>query len=702
MMIAKLGTSFSKFRRPQAFFTIVNAHARFVRGIILYVFSLVLMGSAAADRALLLGVSETPGLSPEVLDGPETDVLLMDSFLREELGFDRENILILTNAEVTKANAINAIENWLIDGTSAGDRVFFYWSGHGSQLSDISGDEPDGLDETLVTYDFSSGQSLSDDELNALFSRIPDRQITMVVDACHSGTIRRGDPSFDPNQPTARKASVADPVPIYQETNEAIDFFEPAFRDVEESNASIVVWSASASGQLAYTDNSARPPRGLFTQGIIDGMRQSQADFDRSGLVTNSELLTFVRSRSDQFCGRWSNVCDLGLTPELELIGSRLTSPAFNMRVQSEPISETSETANEAIGIVEPDAEEVEQPAGETVDPADEAPTSETDQAQTVLADASEIEEAFAEEAPSPTEIVSADEVAPADGNPASEPASDIAETIAEDDPIPSETVSINEVELSESNLDSPEVISEPVDTETPEIEEFTAPEETMPTETVLADETSSTEIDQAPPGLIEEAQNDPPAEPMDEVDFSSGIIVPDVDESTFGIALDSERYLFGDTFSIQVSTESAGELMLISVDSEGSARVLYPNPYSRLMGQSTFVEAGSNISFPASGTYSYIATEPAGETEIIGIFTEPGIDIDALVKSTDWTEIDDKSDFIDRVAAALQSVVFEDANGVITDRSKRSTPTVIRSTKWDMDTASFVTNAPAETADSP
>ena len=33
------------------------------------------------------------------------------------------------------------------------DIVVFHYSGHGSQMTDLEGDEPDGLDETIVPYD---------------------------------------------------------------------------------------------------------------------------------------------------------------------------------------------------------------------------------------------------------------------------------------------------------------------------------------------------------------------------------------------------------------------------------------------------------------------------------------------------------------------------------------------------------------------
>jgi hypothetical protein len=55
---------------------------------------------------------------------------------------------------------------WLIGGTQPGDSLFFHYSGHGSQVVDHSGDEEDGLDETICPVDFKSAGQIIDDEVN--------------------------------------------------------------------------------------------------------------------------------------------------------------------------------------------------------------------------------------------------------------------------------------------------------------------------------------------------------------------------------------------------------------------------------------------------------------------------------------------------------------------------------------------------------
>ncbi|KAL8277646.1 hypothetical protein RQP46_009919 [Phenoliferia psychrophenolica] len=41
---------------------------------------------------------------------------------------------------------------WLVEGAKPNDSLFFHFSGHGGQVADKDGDEPDGLDEWMISY----------------------------------------------------------------------------------------------------------------------------------------------------------------------------------------------------------------------------------------------------------------------------------------------------------------------------------------------------------------------------------------------------------------------------------------------------------------------------------------------------------------------------------------------------------------------
>eukprot|EP00741_Cyanophora_paradoxa_P008548 tig00001339_g8273.t1 len=92
----------------------------------------------------------------------------------------------------TKRNIMAAL-NWLASGARPGDQLFFQYSGHGTQVSDRSGDEADGQDEALCPVDcMEQGPSgyIVDDELRqVLVNRLPPgATLVVVLDCCHSGT----------------------------------------------------------------------------------------------------------------------------------------------------------------------------------------------------------------------------------------------------------------------------------------------------------------------------------------------------------------------------------------------------------------------------------------------------------------------------------------------------------------------------------
>ena len=65
----------------------------------------------------------------------------------------------------------------------AGDIVWVHYSGHGGRVRDVSGDEEDGYDSTLIPVDFrNAGQILDDDGMCcARFFSLVDFRLTHAV-----------------------------------------------------------------------------------------------------------------------------------------------------------------------------------------------------------------------------------------------------------------------------------------------------------------------------------------------------------------------------------------------------------------------------------------------------------------------------------------------------------------------------------------
>jgi hypothetical protein len=181
----------------------------------------------AEQRALLVGVGKysAPGNDLPAID---LDIERMSDTLLV-MGFDKSQIRTLQDEQATADNVIEGIGGWLTEGVEPADRVVFYFSGHGSNIPDVDGDESDGVDEVLVTHDVrrvvvdgrpTLNGVVPDDVMNQLLSAIPSRKILTIIDSCHSGTSTRSfnlDDKSLASDPVFAKSFMYDgmPQPVY-------------------------------------------------------------------------------------------------------------------------------------------------------------------------------------------------------------------------------------------------------------------------------------------------------------------------------------------------------------------------------------------------------------------------------------------------------------------------------------------------------
>jgi len=144
--------------------------------------------ASAESRALLIGVGEYQD-SAANLPGIDLDIDIARK-LAGKLGYRDSQIRVLSNQEVTRENIIREFAE-IAQAVTSTDKVFIYYSGHGTQIPDTSGDEKDGYDEALTLYNLGSGKDLGvliDDDINTLLRSLPSKNTTLMVDACCSGT----------------------------------------------------------------------------------------------------------------------------------------------------------------------------------------------------------------------------------------------------------------------------------------------------------------------------------------------------------------------------------------------------------------------------------------------------------------------------------------------------------------------------------
>lgn len=175
----------------------------------LFLSACAVLAASAADaelRAVLVGVGDYLTLDAD-LKGPSNDVRLMAETLVAR-GVDPGSMTILTadptglpkgveTGKPHRDDILSALDA-AAEASAKGDTVIFYFSGHGAQAPDMSGDEGGGYDEILLPADAAGWKgaigavenAILDDELQAWAQTALSRGVKVVglIDACHSAT----------------------------------------------------------------------------------------------------------------------------------------------------------------------------------------------------------------------------------------------------------------------------------------------------------------------------------------------------------------------------------------------------------------------------------------------------------------------------------------------------------------------------------
>lgn len=336
-------------------------------------------GAHAADRALLIGIGTYATLPEKMfLEGPKNDVPLIEKLLKEKQGFAPESIRVLLDKDASRAAILASIDEWLVNGTQPGDRVYFYFSGHGLQVKDASGDEEDGLDEALSTFDIAAGDGdwtnvILDDEIDAMLVKLKDRSVSIVIDACHSGTISR---SLSTNIGEALESArflprpFAKPVDAVKMRGLRIDVAVVDKPDIAKQNG-VEAWSAASSYQVAWDDTRLPPEErhGVFTLSYVNGHDAAAGDSNGNGIVSNAELLEYVKKQSQTYCAAQTQ-CQ-GLDPQLEVNYALLGASAVTPTADTTTAETTGQQTPDYGKVEEVKVENTQQTAYVAADPVD-------------------------------------------------------------------------------------------------------------------------------------------------------------------------------------------------------------------------------------------------------------------------------------------------------------------------------------------
>lgn len=206
-------------------------------------------------RALLIGCNYTA--TPAVqLSGCINDIVNMRNTLIDAYGYKDSNIFMLRDDDKmrlsTKANIMNSLYQ-LVAISQPSDMLWVHYSGHGTQIRDVNGDESDGFDECIVPCNYNVAGIITDDELYAIINNAKCKMM-ICFDSCNSGTGCDLQYSINYNNGILTKSM-------------------NSLRSIANSN--IIMMSGCRDPQTsadAY-DNLAKKGVGAFTQTLLETLR---------------------------------------------------------------------------------------------------------------------------------------------------------------------------------------------------------------------------------------------------------------------------------------------------------------------------------------------------------------------------------------------------------------------------------------------
>ncbi len=228
--------------------------------------------------ALVIGINKYPNLPGNQLDWAVADAEAVADLLVRKFGFEKENVFLLKDAQATKANIMEKLNEF--SDTSMVDRedcVLFYFSGHGQTVPLPRGAGEMGF---LIPYDAKIGDlskppnlvdyrkyCIAMNELNDAAKTIPAKHIIFIVDACYSGLVLG-----------SHRGGINTSLPDY--------LSRVAKTEVQQM--------ITAGGKGEKSEERPDLGHGVFTYKLLKGLEDELADENGDHVITGTELYSYL------------------------------------------------------------------------------------------------------------------------------------------------------------------------------------------------------------------------------------------------------------------------------------------------------------------------------------------------------------------------------------------------------------------------
>ena len=220
--------------------------------------------------AVLVGISDYKGHHPPLLNA-RNDAKSFAYLLKENYGF--QEVHTLFDVQATRSNIAWWLKDALPEKTKKNDQVIIFFAGHGLTQTTANG----GVRGYLVPYDATPnryGDFIDMEDLQHACSLIKAKHILIILDCCFSGV-----------------AAVTSRAPALITKSEITG----TYIDQITQRSAWQILTAGSSDELA-SDGGLRSGHSAFTGVLLQGLG-GDADTDKDGLITASELAHFIKPR---------------------------------------------------------------------------------------------------------------------------------------------------------------------------------------------------------------------------------------------------------------------------------------------------------------------------------------------------------------------------------------------------------------------
>lgn len=294
----------------------------------------------ASRHALIIGIGEYQVSGISTLKGVKNDMQSAKA-IANAMSIPDDNITYLRDGQATASEIRNAIQN-LDTRVRLGDRVFVYYSGHGTRWLDKSQTNNAQCMEGLLATD---GYAVTNTEISDLLAPIAKKTDKLMVfyDSCHSGGIvnqpmRTRSLNIAGTTLTPKFSGDLSPEACAKPSNMRTRSISAELSTKGIFPENIVSIAASRPDEVSFDNPQSG---GMATVAWRDCMLGKAKDLDQSGSISVDEITSCAQTNLNQSLANQPDI----LGQHMTIGGNKAFIPSFQMAsIAAEPVAMVAPT----------------------------------------------------------------------------------------------------------------------------------------------------------------------------------------------------------------------------------------------------------------------------------------------------------------------------------------------------------------------